>query len=380
MLKPGTAGEKVSSAPKKTILIVSPELWHAHAVSKHHYAITLARSGHLVFFLDPPDESLQEFVLVPVDGHPNLTVVRGPKVAAGLSFYPPFLRRWRETSWLARLEKTTGCHIDVIWLFENSRFYDMRFAGNRLKIYHQVDLNQDFHPATAAATADICFCTTDFICEKLLLHNARVFKIHHGLAEFDRTTQLSPTQQACFDRPGSHAVYIGNLDMAYLDADLLTDIARRLPDVCFHLVGGYSDGGVLRIKARHIPNVVWWGKVSSDLIPAILDSADVMVVTYKARQYMAQLASPHKFMEYLASGKVIASTYTDEYKDKRHLLEMIDVSGDYLAMFGRVVKNLAEYNSPGRQNERVAFALDHSYVKQLHRIEEIVRQTTGRNL
>lgn len=355
-------------------MIVSPEPWGSLNVSKHHYAMKLARLGHIVFFLDPPAESLQDFALAPVFGHPNLTVVRGPRVAAGLRFHPPLLRRWREARWLERFESTAGCHIDAIWLFENSRFFDLRFAGDRLKIYHQVDLNQDFQPAVAAATADICFCTTDFIRERLLPHNARTFKIHHGLATHVRQTELSAEQKTWFDQTGPHAVYIGNLDIAYLDAELLSEAARRFPSVRFHFVGGYSEQGALHTLTQDLPNVIWWGKVGSELIPAILQRADVQLVTYKAAEYRAQLASPHKFMEYLASGKVIVSTYTDEYKDKRHLLEMVDDSADYLAAFARVIDRLDEYNSPARQAERKAFAQEHSYERQLDRVFGLLRQ------
>lgn len=364
---------KAESLKLKTFLVISPESWHAHAVSKHHYAMNLARLGHLVFFLDPPDESLREFVLAPVDGHPNLTVVRGPKVAAGLRLHPPFLRRWRETLWLARLEKTIGCHIDSIWLFENSRFFDLRFAGDRLKIYHQVDLNQDFQPDVAAATADICFCTTDFIRERLLPHNARTYKIHHGLAAHVSQTELSDQQEAWFDQTGPHAVYIGNLDMAYLDAELLSEAARRFPAVRFHFVGGYSEQGALRTRARDLSNVTWWGKVGSECIEAILRRADVMLVAYQAARWRDQ-ASPHKFMEYLASGKVVVATYTDEYKDKRHLLQMVDSNADYLDAFARVIDRLDEYNSPARQAERKAFAEEHSYERQLDRVFGLLRQ------
>ena len=42
----------------KDILIISPESWDEHSVSKHHYAMTLAARGSSVFFLNPPDDAL----------------------------------------------------------------------------------------------------------------------------------------------------------------------------------------------------------------------------------------------------------------------------------------------------------------------------------
>lgn len=357
-----------------TVLVVSPEPWHAHTVSKHHYSQALARNGKLVLFAGPPEAACKALSIEDIPGCPRVRLIRSPKVATGLRFMPNALRRILEARWLNRIEALAGTDIDTIWLFENSRFYDMRFAGDRLKIYHQVDLNQDLHPAIAAATADICFCTTDFILERLRPNNPRAFKIHHGLAENYSAPLLLDEQRILIDHPGSNAVYVGNLDMEYLDVELLKETVLQYPDVRFHFLGGYSEQGELRQIAGSFPNVVWWGKVHSTLLPEILERADILLVTYKNELYREQLASPHKFMEYLASGKTIVATYTDEYKDKRHLLEMVDNRADYLDAFGRVITQLEEYNSAARQAERKAFAEAHTYSRQLDKIFGLLRQ------
>lgn len=357
---------------QQTILLISPELWDAHSVSKHHYAMTLAARGATVFFLNPPDDS-RELKIEKHESIANLHIVSAPRVAAGLRFYPALLRRWLERRWLRRFESIVGAKIDVIWLFENSRFFDMRFAEKCLKIYHQVDLNQDFNPKVAASTADICFCTTDFIKERLLPYNPRTYKIHHGLAVGKNSEPLSNSQLGNFALNSPHAVYIGNLDMLYMDVELLAGVARQFSQVQFHFIGGYREDGRLRQLAANLPNVNWWGKINSNLILPILDRADIMLVTYQAARYRDQ-ASPHKFMEYLASGKTIVTTYTDEYKNKRHLLEMVDDSQDYLAAFKKVLNNLSYYNSEEKQAERRAFALEHTYDKQLDKIFALLKQ------
>lgn len=358
------------------ILLISPEPWNGHSVSKHHYAVELARRGHDVLFYGPPSPS-GPMVIEPVerDGV-RLRVVRAGRVAPGLRWFPARLRRGIEALWLKKLERKAGCRVGVVWLFENSRFFDLRFAGQRLKIYHQVDLNQDFHAVTAAATADICFCTSNFIRERLLPHQPLVFKIHHGTAQSQASLALSEEQQGRLDHPGAQAAYIGNLDMAYLDAELLAQAIRALPEVRFHLVGGYTQAARLWQLAGSLPNAVWWGKLRSELIPPVLARVDVLLVTYQAARWRDQLSSPHKFMEYLASGKTIVATYTDEYKDKRHLLEMVEDVKDYLPTLGRVLGNLEHYNSPTRMTERVLFAQQHTYEKQVAKIFQLVCEHT----
>ncbi|WLE98257.1 MAG: glycosyltransferase [Candidatus Electrothrix communis] len=356
------------------ILIISPEHWKDHSVSKHHYARTLAERGVRVFFLNPPDDFQSGFKIEKEGVIPSLYIVSAPKVASGLRFYPAILRRWLEERWLARFEKVIDTKIDIIWLFENSRFFDMRFAGDRLKIYHQVDLNQDFHLKLAVSTADICFCVTDSIKNRIIQLTPKCYKISHGLSKFPKKYFLSEKQLRRFEGNTLHAVYVGNLDMQYLNAELLTEVAQRNIDVRFHFVGGYSEKGVLRSLAGHLKNVIWWGRVESSLLSSIFERADVLLLAYRAELYPEQVDNSHKIMEYLASGKIIVATYTGEYQDKRHLLEMVDNSSEYVAAFERVLNGLSHYNSHERQKDRIEFSRQHTYDKQLDKIFDLLKK------
>ena len=164
----------------RALLLISPESWDSHSVSKHHYAQVLARQGFHVLFVEPPDASLRKMCLATLADEPRIRLVKGPRLAPGLRFFPSFLRCQVERRWLQQVEHLVGMQVEAVWLFENSRFYDLRFAGDRLRIYHQVDLNQVFHPARASRTADVCFCTTDLISEQLKPHNAKTYVVHHG--------------------------------------------------------------------------------------------------------------------------------------------------------------------------------------------------------
>lgn len=361
-----------------TLLIISPEHWSSHTVSKHHYALVLAQSGHQVLFAGPPEQGLGSIRIESLTGADHIRVVRTPRVAPGLRWLPRFARRFLESSWLRQVESLAATRIDTVWLFENSRFYDMSFAGDRLKIYHQVDLNQDFQPEVAAASADICLCTTDFISQRLARVRPDVHKIHHGTA-VSRSPSCS-LDTTPYDKPGIHVSYIGNLDISYLDIDAFARITSRHPGVNFHFIGGFSEQGPLRQACRYVFNIHWWGQVPHDQVAHLIARSDVLLVAYKSAEFKEQLASPHKFMEYFLSGKVIVCSYTDEYKNKRQLVEMAEPDGSVANVFARVVQDLPRYNSPDRQAERRSFALDNSYQNQLRRIEDIVLQTTGRNL
>ena len=185
---------------------------------------------------------------------------------------------------------------------------------------------------------------------------------------------LTKEQNENFTHAKINVVTVGNLDISFLDIDLLILLIKKFPHVTFHLVGSYSQNGLLFKTCKNLKNIVWWGRVESTLIPVILSECDVSLLLYKAEnQYdKEQLASPHKIMEYLASGKVTIASYTDEYKDKPGLLEMVTDSEEYIPTFRKVVENIDYYNSPQKQQKRIDFAKDNTYQKQLERISQLI--------
>jgi hypothetical protein len=350
---------------KKNILIISPESWSHIFVSKHHYSLELSKRGHNIFFLNPPDaQKFKEITVHQLTEAPNINIVDYPKQLKGLRKFPTFIRVYFNRTFLNRLERLINRDIDIVWSFENSRFFDLQFAGKRLKIYHQVDLNQTFNLRQAATSADICFCTTDLIKEQVSQYNKKVFKVHHGTPnealKYKFANKVIPTGPI-------QAVYIGNLDMPFLDRDLFKNLVSSFPQVHFRLIGPYSKEGETYQILQQYRNIEWVGKQPATMVPGYLDMADVLLVLY-AEKYHKDQASPHKFMEYFASGRVIVSTYTDEYKDKRELLAMSDQQEDYLELFKEVVNNIGQYNSRELQQRRKAFAEEHSYAKQVDRI------------
>ena len=357
------------------ILIISPEPWNGHFVSKHHYAITLVQKGYKVYFLNPPTK-LKKIKILETK-YQNLYQIESAPVFKGLRFLPKILRVYLEGQWLKNLEKLIESKMDTIWIFENSRFYNMEFAKDRLKIYHQVDSNQNFHIKEASSSADICFCVTDYIKRDLLIYNKKVFKISHGLNISKEKLALSLEQLDYFNKSTINITYIGNIDIIYINEKILYSLVLSYPDITFHLIGNYSKDGVLYKLCKDMKNIVWWGRVESKLISTILEKIDISLLIYRVEEYQKQLANSHKILEYLYSGKVTIATYTDEYKDKRELLEMVDSSDNYEKKFEEVLHNLKFYNSKEKQEERVAFAEENSYRKQLEKITFLLKKETS---
>ncbi len=298
----------------------------------------------------------------------RLRVLRAPLVAPGLRFLPGPLRRALEARWLGQLEQIVGQPIDVVWNFENSRFFDMNFAGNRLKIYQQVDLNQDFHPATAAATADLSIAISAPIEQRLTPTARKLIRITHGHADPSATQAVPPELNADFARARVNAVLVGNLDIAYLDVPLLAQLVTDYPDTRFHFVGAYTAAHGLHSATGLAPNVRFWGRQPAHALPAFLARADVLLVAYLAEEHLDQLANPHKIMEYLAAGRSILATRTLEYDGRPDLIETARDRADYARRFGEIVAAPAAWNRPEQIAQRQAYAGENTYPRQLDRI------------
>lgn len=346
------------------ILIISPEPWDYAKVSKHHYALVLSELGHEIYFLNPPNPKIFKKIFISPAEFKNIHVINYKGQLKGKRFLPKHISRLLDRCFINYLEKMIDKKIDVVWNFENSRFYDFKFAKNKLKIYHQVDLNQNFNAETASKSADICFCTTDYIFNLLSQFNERVFKVNHGVssAAFSYISEI----QTVVDQPV--ATLVGNLEIPYLNHDLLLNIVSNYSNVKYFFIGDYCKSGKLFSALSKYPNVSFTGKIPSEDIHRYLIKSDILLLCYNVSVWKEQVANPHKMMEYFASGKLVVATYMDEYKNCQDLLLMASTHDEYLRLFHEAVNNLRVFNTPELQAKRRAFALDNTYFRQLERI------------
>ncbi len=353
----------------KDILIISPQSWGKNKVSKHHYASELASSGGRVFFLDPPsrEKGKREFELG-AELEPGLWKVSHRRPVKGLRFYPSYLRKRLMKEQVRRIETECGVEgFDLVWSFEGSRFFDLALFGEKaLKIFHMVDLVQDENLPLVSGSADLVLGTTSFIEEKVRPYVHRFHKVPHGC----RSERLVEDRaQVESDRP--LAGYLGNLGIPFIDQQLLAALPERFPEIGLYLVGPQmeEDDEVLK-SLEKASNVEILGPVPSEEIPSYLARMDVLLILYDAERYPEQVAAPHKVMDYLASGKVIVSTWMEEHREHRDLIRMVERQEDLIPAFKEVVEDLETWNAPELQKRRKAIAESRTYDKLLDRILE----------
>lgn len=333
----------------------------------------LAKRGNNVFFINPPSDNVPGGIRIEKsDQQEGLFIVDYTVKVKGLRFLPRFIIRLADRSFIRKVEKRAGLRFDVVWNFENSRFFDLGFAGEEvLKIYFQVDDNQDFHPAVAASTADIVLAINNGILETVKPYNKNTFLVPHSFQG-----HLSPKAMCIvsgeyqYKKPDGplKVVYIGNLDNYYLEKDLLEKVIKENTNVEFVLVGPVDKSNDLYKRLSALTHVRFTGKVSFKDIPVILDEADALMLVYNK----TFTHSSHKLLEYLASGKTIISTYMSEHAQSTSLVSMCRYHEEYPQHFRQVLSAIEKNNSPERMKARIRFAMDNTYSSQLEKLEELI--------
>ena len=351
----------------KNILLISPESWNHLFVSKHHYAIHLSKLENHVFFLNPPSNNNK----IQKTSYPNLSVVDYTGFIVGLRYLPFFFRRLVTLHMYRKISSLARVNFDIVWSFDNSVFYDFdALPKDVLCISHIMDMNQDFQMRRAAKKANICFGVIPEIVEKLKKFNRKSFLVRHGVA-------IHPGNQKKVILPGTaklKAMYTGSLDMQFINWNLLVKASKKFKEIDFIILGkdtGFHNS-INKRKFLQLENVYLMDPVPSEELNGYLSEADILLLAYEL-EYYKNYATPHKLMEYLASGKPIVASLTKDYLDNSELLYMGSNDVEWLDLLKKVIKNLEECSSPKIRNQRRMFALENTYDKQIQRIENLLQ-------
>ncbi|MBL7941166.1 MAG: hypothetical protein JNM00_00260 [Flavobacteriales bacterium] len=358
----------------KTVLIISPEFWGRSYLSKHHYAECLAESGNVVYFLDPPGITKSSDAINAEKRYPGKLFIIQDAGIRGMRFLPQWLARKVMRRQLHKLENKYNTKFDVIWSFDNSRYFLLDASPHAFSIHHLVDLEVDFHLEAACRSAKVCFAVTHTILDRMKVHNNNAHYIQHGYRPLPKTTAKLP-----MGKGNLKAVYIGNLLMSNFDIELFKELASQNPETDFYLIGSYGFGNLNanvdteRAEAiRHLEgadNIYLLGERTPSDTYTMVDEADILLLMYF--KYHRKVDNSSKLPPYLASGKVILADRVTEYENTG-LLEMAETREAYLVRFREICANIDQFNSKENQARRRQYAMDHTYAKQLSRIESIL--------
>lgn len=346
------------------ILIISPEGWTHNFVSKHHYALALARMNNKVYFLNPPSgqSSCRES-----EEQKNLFIV-DYKAIRGLNRIPWFLSRYLWRKEVNKIEKLVGGKIDIVWTFDPYRFQEVTQFNGKVSIYYAADEHRNKGlQKILIRNVPFIFSPSSFILNTIGSPENGM-TISHGVSEHFFTST------GVFPLPGNNTLkagYAGNLTMPFVNKSLVLTLVQKFPQVDFIFAGENKDlhkddtwPEILREK-----NVFCIGRIPNADVPAFLKACDLLFLIYKPA------SNSHKILEYLSSGKVIVSTPIEEYQIRKlpdDLLYMAHDEPAYLPLFETVILEFSRYSLPELSKRRIEFARQRTYPSVIAEIDNII--------
>ena len=381
----------------KTILIISQLDWGDMFISKHHYALELSKLGNTVYYVNgpAPKEKLRKGkVLVEPSGFENLFVVKHS------FFFPRFLgfkARWlfnlliqiHIKRILKRIKQTEPL---IVWSFDISNTLPLKFfPEDSFKIFMPVDEPHVQLAIDAAESAQVIFSVTKEIISKYHIYNVPKLFINHGVGTYFINEAVSAT----INNPVKVGLS-GNFFRPDIDRQTLVNIINENPEVDFNFwgstsnkkintkgtindsLGGHNnDPGTLKfIEALNsLENVTMHGSLKPMILCSELQKMDAFLICYDIIKDQSKGTNYHKVMEYLACGKVIISNNITTYNAHPGLLLMTasrNNNDELPALFKQALDNLSAYNSYEKQQERIDFARQYLYKKQIIKIENFI--------
>jgi hypothetical protein len=368
----------------KSIVIVCQQDWGEMFISKHHYAVELAKLGNTVYFLNGPDQrkSLKKGeIKITATKYPNLfTVEHNLFFPYVLNFKARYIYDHLIKIHIDKILKKIAHPIDIVWSFDLSNTIPLKyFPVSCIKIFMPVDESQNERAIKAAETADIILSVTNEIIEKYKAFKVPGVFINHGVSEMFFNENINPN----INEP-LRVGLSGNFLRPDVDRQTLLKIFESNTEIIFECWGAVNNINANLVttndintlsfikKLNSLTNVILHGIVDSRTLGEKIKDIDCFLICYDINKDQSKGTNYHKILEYLATGKVVVSNNVTTYKNYPHLVTMAhsrDNNNELPDLFHRVVENIKEFNSINRQKTRIDFAKQHLYSKQIQKIE-----------
>lgn len=329
--------------------------------------------GNKVWFLSPDTIIHQTEEKLP----PHITLVPDCYQFKGLRWLPSFLRKQIARKLIQKMQTDLQTKFDVVWNFDNSRFYDLDCFDAEITIHHCMDYHYNFQLERASSSADICFGVTDGIVSGMKKYNSHSYFIQHGYNSSEKSTYSLPQSKELF-----RAVFVGNFMRKDIAWDWLEQAAHECDQVHFYFIGNCGKNHLSRnvdhdIKARieklsQGANITFVGELNeSDAWSAMCES-DILFAAFRADLHPEIFANLHKIMPYLATGKPIVINRIMQYESSPELMLMAHDAQEFVSHFKKLMTRPDDQFGEVIRQKRITFAEDNTYEKQFERIDKII--------
>ncbi|MBN2171837.1 MAG: glycosyltransferase [Candidatus Krumholzibacteriota bacterium] len=353
----------------RDLIYFSPIPWRGLHQRPQHCADLLAAGRRLLFVepvtlhgeAPPPREGDRDWLALPVlPVNARQSVLRGLALAGDA--LPPLRRavEARQARLLARRCDRLGLREPVLLFGHPELSHLRRLFPDSPVVYDHMDDVLRFVPrpdrmrrilAALVAEADLVNATSRRLAEQMeALGAQRLLRQGNGV-EWERFAVgvAPPPPPELASLPVPRAVYTGSV-AEWFDLELLFEVARRLPDVSFPVVGPLRPSLLKRVE-RAPANLRFIGQRPYAQVPAWLAGAQAALIPF-VRNALTEAVDPVKLYEYLAAGlPVVATPFSPELADLAGGVFLAETAEAFAAALRRV---LDAPPPPGRLRELAA--------------------------
>lgn len=367
---------------KQRIFILSPQHWGTMFLSKHHYAIELAKMGNEVFFINPPEPRWKlgksHFEIIATKFHGLFLVDQKLNVPYNFKFHLEPLFHFFMKRHIGKMEKVLGIP-DLVWSFDLGNNYPFRFfSKSAKKLFFPADFPRTKMAVQAAQNADLIVSIAQEILDEYPQIEIKKLLINHGVAQHFIEAGAKPYVKI------DDIIKVGlsgNFLRPDIDRPILTEIINTNLNILFEFFGAYemkdsNIGGwndtdthhfIETLKANH--NVILHGAIPSHHLAEELRRMDLFLICYDVQKDQSKGTNYHKVMEYLAYGKPILSNNISAYIKSDNLIKMCQSRQSNLELkklFQEVISKLDNISN----ESQIMYSSDNAYCNQIKIISE----------
>ena len=358
-------------------------------VSKHHYALELARRGNTVYFLNPPNLGKKYFEKEQLES--NLYLINYRPIFRAKKLLPSFLFNfliWIQVRYFRLKVKTT---LDLVFSFDSSIYMNLEWFNAKTKIYFIADNNESKGHIKITKNADLVLSVSQSLLDEISIGEKKSHFINHGLSNAFAEVARKKLKNLTEYIENLHKIrvcYIGNLLIKSFDREVCKNIVSSNRQIKFTFYGAYQFNesnlsGYHSNETKELieflkkqENVELKGSVYPSVLANEIRDYDAFLILVNPENDYNSGANSHKAIEYLSTGKVVIANHLSTYKGKIGLIEMVDeMHNDKLPeLFRKVIENLEYYNREELRKKRIEYALNNTYEKQIERIEVLINR------
>ena len=297
------------------------------------------------------------------------------------------INKWLMVRALRRWMAAVGFRRPLVWTFLPTPLARdiIRACDPELTVYYCID---DLASSSSAARpieqseinlfreADLVFVTSEKLRSRAAINSEDVHLFPFGVnfEKFARAKSTPPPQDLSeLSKP--IVGYVGGIHK-WIDFELLSGLAKRLPETSFVLVGPIqTDTSCL----ADCPNVHLLGARRHDELPSYIGGFDVGIVPYVLSDYTANVY-PTKLNEYLAMGiPVVATDLLEIRRFNKNHDGTVAVATDEEA-FEAAILTAQQQTSEKERARRIAVAEENSWRSRIERMSGVIEEAIQRKV